>query len=197
MWRWMIRIYVAFVVFAFLMFISGVLLIRVDRLLITVGYPGFSRAVHEHVLFTMFLLGFVVGQLYLESNFTGRGWFRSKSGLTYEGFKLEALKPWTWIIAGPILLLGTFLWFYEQSESGVMSDLSPGRFYHDFLMPNCSNAPLVGFPGDLTCFMHLLFVGTWVASIGYSLAPTVRRNALVMLRISGDKSSPGDMADTR
>ncbi|MGB6194028.1 MAG: hypothetical protein WBF42_16280, partial [Terracidiphilus sp.] len=87
MWRWVVRIYVAFAVFGVLMFLSVLTFVKADRLLVRSGYFGLSRAVHQHPLLTLFLMGFAAGQLYLGSNFTGHGWFRSKTGLTYEGFK--------------------------------------------------------------------------------------------------------------
>jgi hypothetical protein len=111
MWRWVIRLYVSLIVFVLLLFGAGVLVIRVAHLLMKVGSPLLSQAIHAHILFTMFLLGMVAGQVHLGSNFTGRGWFRSKSGLTYEGFRLEKLKPWTWLFVSPLILLGGVLVF--------------------------------------------------------------------------------------
>jgi hypothetical protein len=182
MWRWIIRVWVSIVLFVFLMSCSGALLIRVTRLLVWVGLPLLSQLVHSHVLFTMFLLGVLAGQVVLGSNFTGRGWFRSKSGHTYEGFKLEKIKLWTWLTITPVLLLGIVLWFMEQSELGVTTSITLASFYHDFLMPNCSTASWRDYRLNPSCGVEIIFVGSWTASIGYSLAPLIRRGGTHLLR---------------
>jgi hypothetical protein len=183
MWRWIIRIYVSFMVYVIMLFASGVLLIRVAHLLMKIGSPLLVQWIHNHVLLTMFLLGVVAGQVVLGSNFTGRGWFRSKSGLTYEGFKLEKLKPWTWLFVSPLFLLGTGFWYLEQRELGVLSGHTLSSFYHDFLIPDCSNvAWATAYRDAVPCSMQLFFVGFWMASIGYSLAPIVRKRGADLLR---------------
>lgn len=138
MWRWIIRIYVSFVLFFLLLGCSGVLLIRMVHLLAKAGSSVLMQWVHSHFLFTMSLLGVLAGQVVLGSNFTGRGWFRSKSGQSYEGFKLEKIKPWTWLLVSPVFLFGVIAWFLEQSGSGVFSRFSFVNFYIDVLKPNCS-----------------------------------------------------------
>jgi len=187
MWRWVIRSYVSVMVFWVLMFGAAVALKEVDHLLLLVGSSVFSRLVHAHTLWTLFLLGMVAGQVPLGSNFTGEGWFRSKDGQTYEGMKLEELKPWTWLLVCPLFLLGVVLWFLEKNESSVLSNLSFGSFYHEFLMPNCSNVGLRAYQFNFSCTMQLLFVGFWVAAIGYSLAPMIRKRGANLLRSLGSE----------
>jgi hypothetical protein len=182
MWRWIIRAYVAFVVFVFLQFVCGVGLLEINHFLIRYGFSGLNSLVHEYTLTTMFLLGLVAGMAYLGSNFTGRGWFRSESGLTYEGFKLEALKRWTGLIASPILIVGIFFWVAMQKENGVLAQINWQAFYRDFLMPECSNRKIFGVGSDLQCGLHLMFLGTWVTAVGYSLAPIVRKQVLTSLK---------------
>ncbi len=137
MWRWIIRMYVSVVLFVFLLFCSGAVLIRVAHLLLMVGSPVLLQWMHAHYLFAMFLLGVLAGLVVLGSNVTGRGWFRSKDGLTYEGFKLEKIKPWTWLLISPVFVLGVIAWFLEKSESGALSGVSIVNFYNDVLMPDC------------------------------------------------------------
>ena len=180
MWRWIIRVYVSLVVFCFLVFFSGALLMNVTRGLARAGFPALSYWIHTHVLLTMFSLGVTAGQVVLGANFTGRGWFRSKDRVTYEGFKLEKIKPWTLVIVSPLLLLGIAVWFLEQSEAGVFYP-TLRDFYQGFLMPNCTNARLVGLGVDVACATQLLIVGTWMASLGYSLAPIVRKRGSRLL----------------
>ncbi len=183
MWRWIIRVYVAFVVFVLLLFGISAGLLQINHLLIRTGFYGLSRSTHEHILPTMLLLGLAAGQVYLGSNFTGRGWFRSKSGLTYEGFKLEKLKPWSWLIVSPVLLAGIVFWFAIQREDGAQSVISWQSFYQGFLMPECSNRRIFGVGGnDLQCGIHLMFLGTWIAAVGYSLAPALRKRVLTLYR---------------
>ena len=182
MWRWIIRVYVAFIVFVFLQFVFGAGLLQIDHLLFRIGFHGLNRLMHAHLLFTMLLMGLAAGQIYLGSNFTGRGWFRSRSGLTYEGFKLEELKPWSWLIVSPVLLAGIFFWYAIQMERGALVEINWHGFYQDFLMPECSNVKVLGIGGDTQCGIHLMFLGTWVAAVGYSLAPFVRKSVLILYR---------------
>ena len=182
MWRWSIRAYVSFLFFVILQFICGVLLIRIDHALVRFGFQGLNRFVHGHLLITEFLLGLASGQIYLGSNITGRGWFRSKSGLTYEGFKLEALKPWSWLILSPVLLAGVVFWFAIRKEAGVVAEISWRSFYQGFLAPKCLNVKMLGIGSDFQCGIHLMFLGTWVAAVGYSFAPACRRRAMILCR---------------
>ena len=183
MWRWVIRLYVSLIVFVLLLFGAGVLVIRVAHLLMKVGSPLLSQVIHAHILFTMFLLGMVAGQVHLGSNFTGRGWFRSKSGLTYEGFRLEKLKPWTWLFVSPLILLGTGFWYLERRDLGVLSGATLSGFYQGFLMPDCSNVVwATAYRDAIPCSMQLSFVGVWVAAAGYSFAPFIWRHGASLLR---------------
>jgi hypothetical protein len=175
MWRWILRVYVAFVVFAVFLFLEGILLVRFDHLLMHFGWAGLNCQLHEHTLSTMFLLGLVAGQAYLGSNFTGRGWFRSKSGLTYEGFRLEWLKPWTWLIWSPVFLAGILFWLAIQSERGALNQISWTAFWHGYLAPDCSDGGVFVIGGDFQCGFHLMFLGTWIAAVGYSVAPLLRK----------------------
>jgi hypothetical protein len=182
MWRWIVRAYVAFVVFVFLQFVCGVGLLELNHFLIRYGYFRLNSLMHEYTLTVMFLLGLVAGMAYLGSNFTGQGWFRSKSGLTYEGFRLEAFKRWTWLIASPILIVGIFFWVAIQKENGVLAQINWLGFYRGFLMPECSNRKSLGIGSDLQCELHLMFLGMWVAAVGYSFAPIVRKQVLRVLK---------------
>jgi len=182
MWRWIIRVWVSIVVFWILMFSCGGVLITVARLMTRIGLPFLTQLIQSHVLSSMFLLGVLAGQVVVGSNFTGRDWFRSKSGLTYEGFKLEKIKPWTWLLVSPVFLLGVLSWIQQRIESGVLSNLTLANFYQDVLMPNCSLSWWKNYQLYPYCGEQLLCVGVWMASIGYSLAPLVRRHGSRLLR---------------
>jgi hypothetical protein len=182
MWRWIIRVWASIVVFWISMFFSSAVVVMVARLMATVGLPFLVQLLHSHTLLSMFMLGVLAGQAVVGSNFTGRGWFRSKSGLTYEGFKLESLKSWTWILVSPVFVLGVVSWMLERSESGVLSNVTLTNFYHDVLMPNCSLSWWKNYRLYPFCGVQLICVGIWMASIGYSLAPLVRRHGFRLLR---------------
>jgi hypothetical protein len=199
MWRWIIRVYVSFLVFVIFMFGTSAFFINVTRLLVRAGLPQLSQLVHAHVLITMFLLGVLAGQVVLGSNFTGRGWFRSKSGRTYEGFKLEMIKPFTWLMISPIFLMGVASWVLTQSESRVVTRLSFANFYRDVLMPNCSISYWKNYQLYPYCGVQLICVGIWMASIGYSLAPLVRRHGtryFRSLRGANDDPIPTEESST-
>ena len=167
MWRWIIRLWVSVVLFVFLSYLSGALLLTGIRLLAWGGFPMFLQWVHAHYLFTMFLLGVLAGQVVVGSNFTGSGWFRSKSGQTYEGFKLEKIKPWTWLLFSPIFLLGVVSWVLERNDSVIVSNITLMNFYSDVLMPNCSLSWWRNQLLNPYCGEQLLCVGIWMAAIGY------------------------------
>ena len=180
MWRWIIRIWASIVMFWFLMFTSGLILASLVHLSLRLELFPLRQWIRDHDLLTMFLLGVSAGLPVLGSRFTGRGWFRSKSGFTYEGFKLETIKRWMWLLISPILVLGVVAWI-ETQRKGV-SGAAFSSFYHEPLMPNCSGGGLLRYRGDTRCSMNVLTVGTWIASIGYSLAPFFRRQGAKLLR---------------
>ena len=182
MWRWIIRLWVSVVLFVFLMFCSSVLLIRVTHLFAKIGFPLLLQETHAHVIVTMFLLGMATGQVVLGANFTGRGWFRSKSGQSYEGFKLEKIKPLTWLLVSPVFVLGIVAWLQERRESGAHSNLFFVNFYNDVLTPNCSFSWWKNYQLYPLCGVQLLSVGIWTAAVGYSCAPMVRRSFSKLLR---------------
>jgi len=182
MWRWIIRFWVSVVFFWMLLFTNCLALVTVARQMARLGIPFLSLQIHSHMLLSLFLLGMLAGLVILGSNLTGRGWFRSKSGLTYEGFKLENIKPWTWLIFSPILLVGVVSWALEQRESVFSSNISLMNFYHDVLMPNCSLSWWKNYQLYPYCGHQLLCVGVWMASLGYSIAPKVRRQGTRLLR---------------
>jgi hypothetical protein len=182
MWRWIIRVWVSIVVFWMLLFMSSLALIEVARLMARIGLPFLMQLIHSHTLFAMFLLGILAGQVVLGSNFTGSNWFRSKSGLTYEGFKLEKIKPWTWLLISPVFVLGVVGWVLERSESVVWSNITLVNFYQDVLMPNCSLSWWKNYQLYPYCGEQLLCVGIWMASLGYSIAPVIRRHGSQLLR---------------
>lgn len=182
MWRWIIRIWVSIVMFCFLTFMSGSILASLVHLSLRMEFPPLRQWIRDHDLLTMFLLGASAGLPVLDSRFTGRGWFRSKSGLTYEGFKLEKIKRWMWLLISPILVLGIVAWFETRREMGGLTGATFSSFYHGFLTPNCSSGGLLRYRGDTTCSTNFFAVGSWLASVGYSLAPTVRRRGVKILR---------------
>ena len=173
-WRWIIRVWVSIVLFFFLMFCFSVLLIRLTHLLAKISFPLLLQWSHAHVLLTLFLLGVSAGQVVLGSNFTGRGWFRSRSGQSYEGFKLEKIKPWSWLLFSPVFMLGVISWCMEQSKSRIFSSSFFINFYRDVLEPNCSLSWWRNYRLYPYCGVQLICIGIWTASIGYSLALWVR-----------------------
>lgn len=182
MWHWIIRIYVSLMVFLVLLFVSIVLLKEAAHLFLWVGSPWLSDWFRSHVLWASLLAGAMAGQVPVGSSLTGEGWFRSNDGKTFEGFKLEKLRRWTWLLISPLFLLGVVLWCTEQSESGVLSGLTLENFYHDFLGPNCSEVWARKYWFNTSCNMQFLFVASWMASIGYSLGPMVRKRGFALFR---------------
>jgi hypothetical protein len=169
-------------IFLILLFCSVALLKEVSHLLLKVGLPWLSEWLHAHVLWTAFLLGVMAGQVAVGSNLTGEGWFRSKDGKTFEGFKLEELRRWTWLLVSPLFMLGVVLWCFEQRQSSLGSSFTLANFYHDFLMPNCSDVWGRGYWLNTSCNSQFLFVASWLASIGYSIGPLVRKKGATFLR---------------
>jgi hypothetical protein len=174
MWRWIIRIYVAFVIFVFLLFLFGAGLLQIDHVLVRFGFLLLHHLMREYMLVTMFLLGVCAGQVYLGTNVTGQGWFSARDGSGYEGFRVEELKPWTWAIGSPFLLAGIIFWFGIQMENSGFAQVGWQSFYRGFLAPECSSGKIFGIDGNLECSIHVMFLGTWMAAVGYSFAPAIR-----------------------
>ena len=183
MWRWIIRIWISIVMFWFLMFMNGLILNSLVHLFLRVGVVAVRQGIRDHPLLTMFLLGLTAGLPELGSNFTGEGWFRSKSGPTYEGFKLETIKRWMWLLISPVLMLAVVVWSDNQRGMGMLSGRATlSSFFHEAVLPNCSSGGLLRYRGDTTCSTSLLTVGVWLAAIGYSLAPAIRMHGAKLLR---------------
>jgi hypothetical protein len=180
--------------FWFSMFMSGLILASIVHLSLRMGFLPLRQWIRDHDLFTMFLLGALAGLPVLGSRFTGRGWFRSKSGHTYEGFKLENIKRWMWLLISPVLLLGIVAWIETRGGMGGLSGATSSKVYHELLMPDCSSGGLLRYRGDTTCSMNLLTVGTWLASVGYSLAPIIRSRGAKLLR--GWRTIEGEAAES-
>jgi hypothetical protein len=155
--------------FVVLSFVSLVALKEVVRVLKWAGLSQVSLWFGAHVLSAAFLIGIVAGQFPVDSRLTGEKWFRSKDGTTYEGFKLDQLRRWTWMLILPLFVLGAVLWCLGQDPSGF----SFSAFYHGFLMPNCSEVWARKEWFNDSCNIHLIFVVPWIASIGYSLGPAI------------------------
>ena len=192
MGRWIIRIWVSIVVFWFSMFMGGLVLASLVHFSLRLDLLFFRQLIRDHDLIVMFVLGVCVGLPVLDSRFTGRGWFKSESGLIYEGFKLEKIKRWMWLLVSPVLILAVAAWIETQSNMGVLGSATFSGFYHEVLIPNCSTGGLLRYRGDTTCSMNLLTVGTWLASFGYSLAPVIRSRGAKVLRAK--RSTEGNVA---
>jgi hypothetical protein len=192
MWRWIIRIWASVVLFWCLTFMSGLALASLVHFSVRIEFFALRQWIRDHDLLAMFLLGVSAGMPALDSRFTGRGWFRSKTGLTYEGFKLAKIKKWMWLLASPVLVFGIVIWFEDHRERGALHGVSLSSFYHELLMPNCSGGGLLRYRGDTTCSTNLLTVGIWIASIGYSLAPAFRSRCARLLRSWRDTEAETD-----
>jgi len=165
------------------MFLGGLILSSLVHLSLQMEFSPLRQWIRDHHLLTMFLLGVSAGLPELGSRFTGRGWFLSRSGHAYEGFKLEKIKRWMWLMISPALILGVVAWIETQPETvGLPVGATLSSFYHGLLMPSCSSGGLLRYRGDTTCSTNLLTVGAWLASIGYSLSPAIRRRGAKLLR---------------
>jgi hypothetical protein len=192
MWRWIIRVYVSLMVFWILLFLSVATLKEVSHLFLRVDSPWLSVWMRSHLLWTAFLAGAIAGQVPVGTDFTGEGWFRSKDGKTFEGFRLEELRQWTWLILCPLFLLGVVVWWFENGQ-GILSSPTLVGFYRNVVMADCSSTWGQSNWFNSSCNTQLLFVASWLASIGYSLAPSIRAlgsQALKALRNNGEAVIP-------
>ena len=111
---------------------------------------------------------------------TGEGWFRSKDGKSFEGFKLEELRRWTWLLLSPLFLIGVVVWWILQSQ-GAFSISALFAIYRDLLVRNCSNVWAQKYWFDDSCNIQMVFIAPWIASIGYSAAPILRKHGSLVL----------------
>ena len=180
MWRWIIRAYVSLMVFLVLLFVSVVVFKEVAHLFTKAGSPWLSEWFAEHTLLTAFLAGLVAGQVPVGSRLTGEGWFQSKDGKSFEGFKLEELRRWTWLLLSPLFLIGVVVWWILQSQ-GAFSISALFAIYRDLLVRNCSNVWAQKYWFDDSCNIQMVFIAPWIASIGYSAAPILRKHGSLVL----------------
>jgi hypothetical protein len=190
MWRWIIRAYVSLMVFLVLLFVSVVVFKEVAHLLTWAGYSRLPDWFGEHTLLTALLAGVMAGQVPVDSRLTGEGWFRSKDGKSFEGFKLEVLRRWTWLLLSPLFLIGITVWWFQQDQSAFSSSAVSG-IYHELLARNCSNVWARKYWFDNSCNIQMVLIAPWMASIGYSLAPTLRRCGSLILHGSRNSGEAG------
>ena len=167
-------------IFLVLLFASAIVLKEVAHVFSMAGFPWLSGWFRVHTLVTAFFAGVVAGQVPVDSRLTGEGWFRSKDGKSFESFKLEEFRLLTWLLLSPLFLIGLVAWWFEQSPS-VLSTPTLTGFYHDLLMRNCSDVWARRYWFDNSCNLQMVLVAPWMASIGYSLAPTLRRRGSLVL----------------
>lgn len=175
MWRWTSRVYVSFMLFWVLVFGTVVSLRVLAHLLTQASFPGASVWFASHVFLTALLAGWLAGQVPVDSRLTGEGWFRSKDGKTFEGLKLVQLRPWTWLMVTPIVILGITALFLKESRS-VFSSTTLSSFLGDLISKNCSSVWAQKNWFDTSCNVQLVLLAPWVASIGYSIAPWVQKH---------------------
>jgi hypothetical protein len=174
MWRWTIRVYVSLVFFWVLLFCAVISLKELAYLLTKASFPWVSDWFGAHTLLTALLAGLIAGQVPVDSRLTGEGWFRAKDGKSFEGFKLDALRPWTWLIVTPVVVAGITALFLEESWS-VFSFPTLIGLYDDLVVRNCSDVWAKKNWFDNSCNVQLVLLSPWVASIGYSIAPAIRK----------------------
>jgi hypothetical protein len=195
MWHWIIRAYVSLMIFLVLLFVCVVVVKEVAHLLTRAGSPWLSEWFGEHTLLTALIAGVVAGQVPVDSRLTGEGWFRSKDGKSFEGFKLEVLRRWTWLLLSPLFLIGVIVWWFRQSQS-VFSSSALSGIYHELLMRNCSNLWARKYWFDNACNIQMVLIAPWMASIGYSLSPALRKRGSLILQglrnSSKASASPGE-----
>ena len=180
MWRWVIRAYVILMIFLVLLFASVVVFKEVAHVFTMAGSPWLSEWFRGHALLTAFLAGVMAGQVPVDSRLTGEGWFRSKDGKSFEGFKLEALRRWTWLLLSPLLLIAVMAWWFEQDQS-VFSGPTLTGIYRELLIRNCSDVWAHKYWFDNSCNIQMVLLAPWIASIGYSLAPALRKRGSLIL----------------
>ena len=189
MLRWAIRVYVSFVLFVVFVFGAVVGLKELVRLLAYASFPWVGEWFSTHTLLTASIAGLLAGQVPVDSRLTGEGWFRTKEGNNFEGLKLDALRPWTWLIVTPISVLAVAALYFEESQS-VYSSLTLSGLYSELVARNCSYVQANKYWFDNFCNVQLVILAPWVASIGYSIAPAIRKRgfkALALFRNSNER----------
>jgi hypothetical protein len=110
--------------------------------------------------------------------------------LIYEGFMLEKIKPWTWLMVLPISLCILVLLALDESHTGELSHLSFLGFVSEVTVPNCSAIPLKESYRYTDCSTPMLLSGSWLASVGYSLGPVTRKMVASIARRRRSAADP-------
>lgn len=199
MWRWIIRTYVSLVVFVVLMFVEVVGINEVSHLLAITGFSWPLELIRTHLLLTALLAGVLAGQVPVDSRLTGKNWFRSKDGKSFEGFKLEELRPWTWLFISAIFLLVVVLVILEEAQGGEFSIRTFIIFCQEAFTRNCSEVIAHKNYFDESCNTQMVLIAPWVASIGYSLGPMIRGHGARLAANLGftDREGTGSSIDGR
>jgi hypothetical protein len=188
MLRWIVRLYVSFVLFVVFVFCDVAALKEMAHLLAKAGLPAVSGWFSAHDFLAALFAGLFAGLVPVDSRLTGEGWFRSKHGRGFEGFRLDQLRPWTWLMVTPLVIFGVTALFLEETQS-ALSITTLSSFIGNLIARNCSDVWTQKNWFDTSCNVQLVLVAPWIASVGYSIAPIIRKRGsqvLLAIRNSGE-----------
>jgi hypothetical protein len=177
-----------------------------STLMAKIGSPELWKMLHEHLFVRALMVGLIAGLVPLRIWIAAAGIFNRKFERGLKRINPDLLKPWVFMFLSPVIVIAflrwTFQWFENGSQySSVLQTTSPyqlSEFFKGFFSTNCSNASESNvFWRDgygLSCMVHVQLIVIWMIAIGYSLAPAVRKKAMILFNT--DNSVPMDEPST-
>jgi hypothetical protein len=186
MQRWFLRTLLSLILFTVTVMIAGRFVSGAAYLLLRAGSPMLHDWLQTHFAWRAFVVGVTAGifpATLLPAIF---GWFAPKdNSLASEitpflaNLDLERFKRWVWIFFSPLFTLGFVRWTSQLPSASVFETHT--RYTLASLIDyfttstDCVNSLWTYRNYDFACLSHVYYLWLVMASIGYSLAPTIRK----------------------
>jgi hypothetical protein len=191
--RWISRFLLCIFFYSVSIYVVGRLADVLAYLLAKSGSTDLWQMLHEHIFARALLVGLLAGLVPLQIWIAAAGIFNRKFAVMLKRINPDRLKPWVFVFFSPLMILALISWAINwfdlhSRHSSVLQTTSPypmSEFFHGFLSTNCSSAAdwrvdLWGARYAFSCMIHVQLISTWVITIGYSLAPLVRKHVFPM-----------------
>jgi hypothetical protein len=179
----------------------------VGYVLVLCGSPELWKDLHEHPFGRSLVVGLLAGFIPLQTLLSASGFINVRYTQILKRLNPDGLKSWIFVFFSPVIILCLLSWMIDwfalrSRHSSVLQTTSPypmSEFFDGFLSTNCSN--FTDLRGDMwgerwkfSCLIHVQLISIWMLTIGYSLAPFVRKRILPLLR--GEHPMPTDESPT-
>jgi hypothetical protein len=191
MWRWLgkLLLHLVYVLVLGRMFATA-FLTALFGLFMRAGMPLSPRSSSAHELWIAFLAGLLLGLLPRTAVLAGFGWI-TRSEHPAPARKWIDPQRWVWVLGSVVMLSGVGIWCSDRMNTSVLvphpgiSELIHHFFTESDLEPGSLRVENLRGYGD-----QVIFTGTWLCLLGYSLAALIPAGFFESLR------RPTDPTDT-